>query len=217
MRLVGYATIAAAAMGLMLTHALPAAAATFDVHFGGFINSDPSTTFSVEVHFERSTPDLNANPTTGSYNAISDLHGSVTNGLTFSTTSPIQNLLVQNNVLFIGLEDHVFLETLDVTGSGFTLGGNSLAAVAFDFCCNISMLSSDGIPDFSTLLAGSDQHPFVFTFGAVPFPHAFLGTITSVSVAPVAATPVPATLSLFASALGGLGVVGWRRRKHQAA
>ena len=33
------------------------------------------------------------------------------------------------------------------------------------------------------------------------------------SVAPVAATPVPATLPLFVSALGGLGFVGWKRRR----
>src|SRR5579885_3503610 len=51
--------------------ALPAAAATFDVHFGGFIDSDPSTTFSVVVHLFGSAPDLNANPNVGSYNAIS--------------------------------------------------------------------------------------------------------------------------------------------------
>ena len=217
MRLVGYATIAAA-MGLMLTHALPAAATQYTVSLEGFIDSAPATTFSVGFHLDGSAPDLDANPKVGSYNAISDLHGSASNGLSFSTTSPIQNLIVQNNSPGnIGIQDLVFLNTFDVTGSGFTLGGNPLTSVAFDFCCNLSMLSSDAIPDFSTLLAASDQHELVFTFGSAPFPLAFAGTITSVSVAPVAGTPVPATLPLFASALGGLGVVGWRRRKHQVS
>jgi hypothetical protein len=39
------------------------------------------------------------------------------------------------------------------------------------------------------------------------------GSITS--IAPVAATPVPAALPLLATALGGLGFAGWRRRRAQ--
>jgi hypothetical protein len=35
----------------------------------------------------------------------------------------------------------------------------------------------------------------------------------TLTVAAVAATPIPAALPLFVSALGGLGFVGWRRRK----
>jgi hypothetical protein len=37
------------------------------------------------------------------------------------------------------------------------------------------------------------------------------------SFALVSATPIPAALPLFASALGGLGYVGWRRRKSTGA
>jgi hypothetical protein len=37
------------------------------------------------------------------------------------------------------------------------------------------------------------------------------------AAAPVATTPIPAALPLFASALGGLGFFGWRRRKNAAA
>ena len=37
--------------------------------------------------------------------------------------------------------------------------------------------------------------------------------ISGITVSSVASTPIPAALPLFASALGGLGFVGWRRRK----
>jgi hypothetical protein len=36
------------------------------------------------------------------------------------------------------------------------------------------------------------------------------------TVAAVATTPIPAALPLFASALGGLGFVGWRRKRAAA-
>ncbi len=41
--------------------------------------------------------------------------------------------------------------------------------------------------------------------------NAFVGSML-VRSAPVATTPIPAALPLFASALGGLGFFGWRRR-----
>jgi len=42
-------------------------------------------------------------------------------------------------------------------------------------------------------------------------------TITVQSTAPFYVTPLPATLPLFATGLGGLGLLGWRReRKAQA-
>jgi hypothetical protein len=42
--------------------------------------------------------------------------------------------------------------------------------------------------------------------------------VNDITISPVAATPLPAALPLFATALGGLGLLGWRRkRKAQAA
>ena len=46
------------------------------------------------------------------------------------------------------------------------------------------------------------------------------GTIAGVSVAftpPVSSVPLPATLPLFATGLGALGLLGWRRKKKTAA
>jgi len=42
------------------------------------------------------------------------------------------------------------------------------------------------------------------------------GSVVSATV-PITTTPIPATLPLLVSALGGLGVVGWRRRNAEAA
>jgi hypothetical protein len=59
------------------------------------------------------------------------------------------------------------------------------------------------------LFSFADSTSFLFTAGS--------GTATVNAVGPVATTPIPASLPLFASALGGLGFVGWRRRKASEA
>jgi hypothetical protein len=49
--------------------------------------------------------------------------------------------------------------------------------------------------------------------------HDLFGTLDfgSLTVSNLAATPIPATLPLLVSALGGLGFVGWRRKQNAAA
>ena len=82
--------------------------------------------------------------------------------------------------------------------------GNSL----FDFSGDTIYTNGEAAPHFS---AGV----FAITFDNHSIPAgAYAGTLT---VATVAATPIPAALPLFASALGGIGFVGWRRRKNAAA
>ena len=101
-------------MGLMLTHALPAAA-QYSVTLGGFINGSPATTSSVNFHLNGSAPDLDTDPTVGSYDAIYDLHGSVSNGLSFSTNSGMQDFIVQNNSL--GVQEWSSSRTLTSQGA----------------------------------------------------------------------------------------------------
>jgi hypothetical protein len=78
------------------------------------------------------------------------------------------------------------------------------------------LASLAGLPDTATgLMALLGGAPLIargsfrlLGFGTVDFDIAFT---------PVAATPIPATLPLFVSALGGIGLVGWRRRARGAA
>ena len=44
-----------------------------------------------------------------------------------------------------------------------------------------------------------------------------LGTGGEFAIAPVAPTPLPAALPLFATGLGALGLLGWRRKRKHAA
>ncbi|GAB2179140.1 hypothetical protein [Dongia sp. agr-C8] len=82
---------------------------------------------------------------------------------------------------------------------------------------NAPLFSLAGLTDWGQvpgLLSGSIAN----LFGS--FEVTDLGKVTfsiNLAATPVAATPIPAALPLFASALGGLGFFGWRRRRGQPA
>jgi hypothetical protein len=64
---------------------------------------------------------------------------------------------------------------------------------------------------YSTVAFGSPGYDmYVSNGGAVPI-------LFSLSMAPVDATPLPAALPLFATGLGALGLLGWRRKRKAAA
>lgn len=77
-------------------------------------------------------------------------------------------------------------------------------------------LSGDTVYDDNEPAPHFSPGIFAITFDnhASPVPGPYIGTLT---VATIAATPIPAALPLFASALGGIGFIGWRRRKKAAA
>jgi hypothetical protein len=52
-----------------------------------------------------------------------------------------------------------------------------------------------------------------FSPGIFAFFYDFVGNRPYTATLTIAATPIPAALPLFASALGGLGFIGWKRRK----
>ncbi|GAB2178945.1 hypothetical protein [Dongia sp. agr-C8] len=103
-----------------------------------------------------------------------------------------------------------------VSSIGFGLG-NAVSNLALAFRTDVTggpLMSLAGLPNtpegLIALLGGASPLAFgVFTlndYGAVHF-----------DIALVATTPIPAALPLFASALGGLGFLRWRRRRAAAA
>jgi len=83
-----------------------------------------------------------------------------------------------------------------------TMTANTLYFIQLDLLMNPgpSNVEISGLidPTFSTSASGGT---FVFSPGVL---------------SSVATTPIPASLPLFMSAIGGLGLIGWRRRHRQA-
>ncbi|WP_395017625.1 hypothetical protein [Dongia sp.] len=92
----------------------------------------------------------------------------------------------------------------DVLNVGALGSAGGLTFGTSDFYLRISNFTS-GTPTFAQFLysISGTTDAFTTSFGLV--------YVTS-----VATTPIPAALPLFAAALGGLGLVGWRRRKSAA-
>jgi hypothetical protein len=99
-------------------------------------------------------------------------------------------------------------------GFGNTVGNVSFPFAAFtppvDFTGYVLFESVDGTLDISTAIV----FPF-FQNHAYPDPNGF-GLFADTEISP-AATPLPAALPLFATGLGALGLIGWRRKKKAAA
>jgi len=75
--------------------------------------------------------------------------------------------------------------------------------------------SVGGVDDFVLWIESFSTDP---TFGMLEYASAadktrFFRSYTGAVHVDVSATPIPATLPLFASALGGIGLIGWRRRR----
>jgi hypothetical protein len=166
-------------------------------------------TGQIDLGIDQSTADGSANPKLGLYsNAITSLSGSFSNGFTFSATTP-GTLTVYDN--YFGTNGASLSANLPNT---FGVNGYSTTSILFNLFGNPGIVSGDAIPDFPGLLSLTTQadfalgflNPSIFNFAAVR------GTITAITTQ-TAVTPVPAALPLFISALGGLGFVGWRRRK----
>ena len=124
--------------------------------------------------------------------------------------------------------------SFDVPGHGdiasrlFQTGVSTLALTAFGpastltlyyetTTANLPLQSLAGLTDWGqapSLLSGS----IASLFGKFEVPD--LGSVTfsiALPAPPVATTPIPAALPLFLSAMGGLGLFGWRRRGGQGA
>jgi hypothetical protein len=120
------------------------------------------------------------------------------------------SVVVTNNTAGFGTGQ--YLPTGFLFTNSFTVSGGTITAYSFQVdggfnvspavtCCTLTMFSSPvgaGLSDLPTTT----------------------GTVAGVSVAftpPVSSVPLPATLPLFASGLGALGLLGWRRKKKAIA
>ncbi len=97
-------------------------------------------------------------------------------------------------------------------GSSFFLG-TTLLRLEFALTDSTNLLS---LPTFNPIAGGEDTFIVFCPFGYCGTRSIISGSINTVSVANVATTPIPASLPLLATALGGLGLVGWRRKRQAA-
>jgi hypothetical protein len=168
-----------------------AAAMSFVVSFGS-ASANTVTIFDVNATGGAVTGTLTVDVTAGTLNSA-DL---VVPAL---STSDFTNIISVVPFLFSGLK----IQLTNADGFGFALGisptptltsliGMTGAGIGFAIFCNSSDCTSGGV----SLYNGVN----------------FLGTVDA-----EAATPLPAALPLFASGLGALGLLGWRRKRKASA
>jgi len=95
------------------------------------------------------------------------------------------------------------------TDSSIDHGITHLSATTNDILVTIANFTS-GNPTLAQVAYSSTGSAIGFYLSNSGIVHVAQSAASS---PPVATTPIPATLPLFASALGGLGFAGWRRRK----
>ncbi len=107
--------------------------------------------------------------------------------------------------------------TLDTVDLADTFNAGVAPDILFDFFLHdgteiLSTVTLDSVPGLQTFTFGVTNVDYVTWINANPvgFQPQFDNVVAFASVAP---TPIPATLPLFVSALGGIGLLGWRRRR----
>jgi hypothetical protein len=130
-------------------------------------------------------------------------------------------------ILTIGGQDHNFLGnnlSFDVAANGATnISGDVFSQTIQDINTPAGSVSSSiyslgsvpGLPESIYTAFATSTCPSTTTCGTSFSINFNPGTLNFGSYS-VSATPIPATLPLFISALGGLGFVGWRHRKMAA-
>ena len=206
-----FSVLAFALGAALLSHVLPASAAMIGVTYkcdvtqgGGPVSSGETVTFDVRV--DDSIPPFSSSSIGASYDAVTQFNGTFSGGFAFTsiTGMPFANGISVSR--FPG--EHI----VTITGTFQPFGvGFATATIGFDDQ-TATMLQSTAIPNnLASLLSLSQSHGFSLLFTIGGGQAIVLGTLTAASA--ITTTPIPAALPLFASALGGLGFMGWKRRR----
>jgi hypothetical protein len=206
--------IFAAALFAELVCAAAASAATVtNVYSGAFIADSGfpylsiGDTYRIEFSYDTATPDADPDPQFGLYNGTLSANVVFSNGYNFSFSGG--TIYVANDELVVSNSDYIGFSHQGPFSSNFPTGLYALSGVSWYLVDDATRtaLSSDGLPTFPLSTAPFDggSGNFLIGFNGIGRPGEGLsGTVTS--------TPVPSALPLFVSALGGFGILAWRRR-----
>jgi hypothetical protein len=104
--------------------------------------------------------------------------------------------------------------------AGSSLTDANAADISLTNTAGLLTLGNNNGGTLSTLTLAAGTY-YLRLFGLLPgninSGHALTGVSGSIAAAAIAATPIPAALPLFASALGLFGFLGWRRKSAAAA
>jgi hypothetical protein len=205
----------------LLSHVIPASAATIGATYTGFVNSVGGSvgpgpfavgdTFTLNVLLDNTVPPIESHPDSAFYDAVLQFSGTFNNGYAFTAkTGGIPGM----NGIWVrqwAIEHSVTIGANDISAPPVSGIARPSTYIHFEDP-TATMLNSLAIPtDLASLLSLSDGY-FQLLFTGSGFDELVInGTITS-AVA-ITQTPIPAALPLFAAALGGLGFMGWKRRR----
>jgi hypothetical protein len=204
--------IFAVALFVGLVCASSANAATVSgVYYGEFITDSGllylsiGDTYRIEYSYDTSAPDSDPDPQFGQYDGALSANIAFSNGFNLSFSGG--TIYVANDELVVSNSDFMIFNHQGPFTSNFPTGLYSLSGLSWELIDDATRtaLSSDSLPASylpTSLFTGTG---FQIGFNGIGRPGEGLsGTLTS--------TPVPAALPLFASALGGFGILAWRRR-----
>ena len=208
-------SLALAVGAALFLFVLPASAGTIGVTYSGKITQvDPGgaaqfavgDTFTFDLQLDDTVSDTSPAAGLGIYyDAITKFTGSFSNGFHFT----MDTASAGDDRLGVGNDAADALSLTTGTFLAPQVDAKQLVYVSLSFYDPTgTMFNSDAIPtDLVSLLAYSTLSPMMMQFGAAGQFFSVQGEVLTAS------TPIPAALPLLASALGGLGFLGWKRRR----
>jgi hypothetical protein len=160
--------------------------------------------FSITFSYDDATPDSQpGDPTFGEYYSTTMTASGTIGSFAFSAGGGSNDSIG----IVTGPGTYHFGLNLQEPIAGDSIGGFSLGNINVDLTSTSQLLPTDALP--SSYLAASLFHDGTFTLDFIQ--DVFFSQVTGPLT--VAATPIPAALPLFMSALGGIGLVCWRTRR----